>query len=748
MTPRGSVDQWRLTPSILDPNSLSFTSFANQIPGYYTPTSGGVNTVYHNQSAGDLHTPGMALQLGTPLSMPLPEGPLGAGPSFDTGFHPHMFQNPGFQQPNSFPVQQQTFAPSLLVHEDSGYVPIEGSPPEGVDSNADMMQQAIAEHKKQQANAYMPAHHSFNEKSVFPASFAGFPLTIARRFRYHVTLNAPTAMVRQMDEIPITYLNKGQAYTLSITDSIPLSPSTGPVKYRTVIRISFEDDEQRQRPSACWQLWKEGRGLAESHQRGGKLQAVEFVDPHPGAEDDPRKPRLELESSSFDCFVVNWAPPMTATTADCAVAVRFNFLSTDFSHSKGVKGIPVRLCAKTEQISSGTPESPPPASAEVCYCKVKLFRDHGAERKLSNDVAHVKKTIDKLKQQIAQLESGMKDPNKRKRTASMAGKVGGERPGKIAKHKRTWSVSSQGSGGRPAPEEDLHQKLATMQDMFSSTRPASALYLKGADGDDPDLYPVSLPKDPLSVDTSVNALQHRNSWDRRATGEQSETGSSLDSPLASAQTAGERPSSMRNSSSFRPSRPYSGDWPVSATVPGTDYSSGFGGLAGEPTRVRKRRREAGDDGGPAEWIEAVGVDPSYVPPERSDPPPVACFFVRARASASGCPTGGSAPAPFAEDHYRAVYLTQRSVADLVRGIAHKCNIDANRVDRAFRVTSAGLLVLFDDELVREMPEGQDIIVECRERGRNAIKTEAAASSEERIFSTAAEGVPLEMTLFY
>ncbi|OBT81633.1 hypothetical protein VE02_10008 [Pseudogymnoascus sp. 03VT05] len=53
-----------------------------------------------------------------------------------------------------------------------------------------------------------------------------------------------------------------------------------------------------------------------------------------------------------------------------------------------------------------------PASTEVAYCKVKLFRTHGAELKLSNDVAHVKNTICRFKQQTAQSEADMKDIKK------------------------------------------------------------------------------------------------------------------------------------------------------------------------------------------------------------------------------------------------------------------------------------------------------------------------------------------------
>ena len=327
-----------------------------------------------------------------------------------------------------------------------------------------------------------------------------------RRFRYQVTLNAPTAMVEHPDEIPITYLNKGQAYSMSISDALPLGPAPGLVRYRTVICISFEDEQQRQRPSACWQLWKEGRGLAEAHLRAGRLQAVEYVDPNQGGDDQTKRPRVELENASFDKFSVVWAPQKNSTSAECHVAVRFNFLSTDFGHSKGVKGIPVRLCAKTEILSTEAPDSRPGPVTEVCFCKVKLFRGHGVERKLSNDVSHIRKTIDKLKQQIAQAESGSSQSGKRKRSGS---KGSSSRPTKMPKHKRTWSISSKSLTGPHSVEDDLHIKLATKEDMFTSTRTVSLLHLKGLPQDDPDKFPVALPGAPQDATKSKDYPMHR-----------------------------------------------------------------------------------------------------------------------------------------------------------------------------------------------------------------------------------------------
>jgi hypothetical protein len=134
-TPKPMADSWRLTPSFMDPNSFAFTAFANQPPGYYTPTPGGINTLYHSQ-AGDLHTPGMGMHLGTPLSMPHTDQSL---QSHDSGiemqhFQPHLvnphhqFHDPFVQQQQQQP-QQQSFAPShFLQHHDSGYEAMEHSP--------------------------------------------------------------------------------------------------------------------------------------------------------------------------------------------------------------------------------------------------------------------------------------------------------------------------------------------------------------------------------------------------------------------------------------------------------------------------------------------------------------------------------------------------------------------------------------------------------------------------------------------
>jgi hypothetical protein len=683
-TPRASHEPWRFTPSMLDPNSFSFNNFANGPMGYYTPNSGGSNTLFHPQ-AGDLHTPtmGMGPGLATPLSMPTSGEsiPSGAGIVDMTGFHtlpPHQLHH--FNPFVHVPPPQPSFAPSSFVHQDTGYETMEqdGSP---LDSDpSDERMNSIDSKFQQISPSTFPQH-------LIPGAQLSNPLPAsAERFQFHSTLNAPTAMIKHADEIPITYLNKGQAYSLSIVDTGTTMPIVPGTKYRTFVRVSFEDEEQRQKPGVCWGLWKEGRGTNEAHQRGGKLQAVEFVEAGQPVEGDEKRTRVELEYSSFDGFSVVWTPGLHGAP-DVNIAVRFNFLSTDFSHSKGVKGIPVRLCSKTTPVSPTGSHLAPDTNPEICFCKVKLFRDHGAERKLSNDVAHVKKSIDKLKQQIAQMESGMKDFGKRKRSSGPTKLTDAQKPGKVQKHKRTWSMSSAssagGGGGRMSVEEDLHFKLQTLQDMFTSTRPVSVLYLRGEERDDPDLHPVSMPGD-----SSPNVKAEAASWQARSHPTSSITDSMV-SPLPSSPSLASQASAAGQGMNWQKTE-IDSVADAAATHKGSD----------QPTRIN-RTDESGNLSG---WIEALDVNTSYRPPPEQTPKPVACFYIKRQ----DIPEAGT------ETLYRAIYLMQRTLKDFNHRIAAKWGIDPSKILRTTHMVHDGLEVELDDDVVQELREGQDMKLDIRQ----------------------------------
>ena len=125
-TTRGANEPWRFTP-LFEANPFAFSNYPNQSTGYYIPTPGGLNPLYHSQ-AGDLHTPGMAIHLGTPLSMPMSDNSMHVGPSLDMhSFHQQIFQANTFMQQSHY-APQASYAPSSFVHQDSGYGAMDGSP--------------------------------------------------------------------------------------------------------------------------------------------------------------------------------------------------------------------------------------------------------------------------------------------------------------------------------------------------------------------------------------------------------------------------------------------------------------------------------------------------------------------------------------------------------------------------------------------------------------------------------------------
>lgn len=99
-------------------------------------------------------------------------------------------------------------------------------------------------------------------------------------------------------------------------------------------------------------------------------------------------------------------------------------------------------------------------------------------------------------------------------------------------------------------------------------------------------------------------------------------------------------------------------------------------------------------------IEAVGVDDNYVAPAERAVKPVACFYVHPRMSGQA-----------SSDHfYRAIYLYTRTLKDFERTVAMKCSIEPTSVLRTTRIMN-GRSILFDDECVVELPEGQDMTAE-------------------------------------
>ncbi|KAJ5918698.1 hypothetical protein N7454_009842 [Penicillium verhagenii] len=289
-------------------------------------------------------------------------------------------------------------------------------------------------------------------------------------FRFRTILQAPTAMINEGGDPPLSYLNKGQVYYLTVLDSTPPQKIDKAATYRTFVRVSFDQEQARSNSAAFWQLWKEGRGIPQDHQQEETPYAVEYV----GGDSF----QFQVEQKNFDGFCVTWKMNSVTGFNSCHIPLCFNFLSTDFTRSKGVRGSPVRLCSKTEELT--TFDEPVISSEpEVCFCKVQVFRDHGAERKLSNDHSNLMRGIEKLKHRISNAELGWSS-RKRKRGRPVA---------KNLKKLRQDDVSEQ------LNQAGLRSKLFGLEKMALSSHSRTVLTLRGDKDDDPDLHPIHLLED-------------------------------------------------------------------------------------------------------------------------------------------------------------------------------------------------------------------------------------------------------------
>lgn len=57
---------------------------------------------------------------------------------------------------------------------------------------------------------------------------------------------------------------------------------------------------------------------------------------------------------------------------------------------------------------------------------------------------------------------------------------------------------------------------------------------------------------------------------------------------------------------------------------------------------------------------------------------------------------------------------QRTLKDFINGIADKADIEPTQVIRTLRINQKGLQILVDEELMQEIPEGQDMIAEIQD----------------------------------
>ncbi|KAI9480738.1 MAG: CP2 transcription factor, partial [Benjaminiella poitrasii] len=178
-----------------------------------------------------------------------------------------------------------------------------------------------------------------------------------------------TAVTRK-DEESITYLNRGQTYAIQLKDNLSKNELIS-----STISIHFHLSKHRAITNTFWKYW-----LSQQSEPNPRLIEID-IDNSVGA--------TNINLSSFDKISFNWNGRTGAK-----IMVRFKFLSTDFTKTKGVKGIPLRVLAKSHYLQEASTRMRD-NQEESCFCTIKLFRDKGAERKTKDDAKHRTKLLEK-----------------------------------------------------------------------------------------------------------------------------------------------------------------------------------------------------------------------------------------------------------------------------------------------------------------------------------------------------------------
>ncbi|XP_064404554.1 grainyhead-like protein 1 homolog isoform X2 [Halichondria panicea] len=189
--------------------------------------------------------------------------------------------------------------------------------------------------------------------------------------KYEVTLGAPTSSAQRTNDDTLTYLNKGQFYTLYFKGNSSLQL---PSLVKTVLALTFFEEPDKRVEHSRWQYWY-------------NMQP----NPNQKAFDIDRKSCKNIEMKPDSAASFTWHPKVGAK-----IVLRVNCLSTEFSSQKGVKGYTLHFVSDTYDdmaIESAEP-------VHRAFCRVKIFRDKGAERKNKDETKYVERKLQKMAKQV------------------------------------------------------------------------------------------------------------------------------------------------------------------------------------------------------------------------------------------------------------------------------------------------------------------------------------------------------------
>ena len=202
--------------------------------------------------------------------------------------------------------------------------------------------------------------------------------------RYRAILNTRAATAQRADNVPVTYLDYDQIYTVRVID-LYHQPGTC-MQYLTFVQISFNSPQQQLYAATCWHQWMAARRAREIQLGIDRFRAIECVGMLPSDS--------TMEAVDDLGFCVGWSS--TIHRAECSIRLRFHFLSTDFNYSKGHRGAIMHLNVRTQALTDI-------AMSSTSSCLITVFQAGGAARKFAQEVSRAKNRHAKISTQISKI---------------------------------------------------------------------------------------------------------------------------------------------------------------------------------------------------------------------------------------------------------------------------------------------------------------------------------------------------------
>ncbi|XP_076864451.1 grainyhead-like transcription factor 2b [Brachyhypopomus gauderio] len=181
---------------------------------------------------------------------------------------------------------------------------------------------------------------------------------------FQYSLEATRSLRQKQGEGPMTYLNKGQFYAVTLAETGSNKRLRHPIsKVRSVIMVVFSEDKNRDEQLKYWRYW-------HSRQHTAKQRVLDIADYK-----ESFNTIGNIEEIAYNAVSFTWD-----VNEEARIFITVNCLSTDFSSQKGVKGLPLMIQIDTYSYNNRSNKP-----LHRAYCQIKVFCDKGAERKIRDE---------------------------------------------------------------------------------------------------------------------------------------------------------------------------------------------------------------------------------------------------------------------------------------------------------------------------------------------------------------------------